>query len=101
MEWATGLFCNGQSWPGGTATAITHGIQSNNAWRFRFAADAILNFYRILQTNPDHKGPLIDINVVTFHWEFNATPAFANLLARLPKWAFPVASTASLQAYSF
>lgn len=63
-----------------------------------------INFLKISiirQTKADHSGPFIDINVVTFHWEFNATPVFANLLKRVPKWAFPVVSTASLQAYTF
>lgn len=52
-------------------------------------------------TKSNHAGPLVDISIVTFHWKFNPTPSFANLLSRIPKWAFPVPSIASLQAYAF
>lgn len=60
-----------------------------------------LQLHLEFNTKAGHNGPLVDVTVVTFHWEFQATPAFANLLARIPKWTFPVASTASLQAHTF
>lgn len=53
------------------------------------------------QAKTGHSGPLVDVSIVTFNWEFKPTPVFANLLARVPKWAFPVPSTASLQAFTF
>lgn len=114
MEWKGWLFYNGQSWFRSTATSTAHGIQCNDSILISFWAPLIricicLVEYKFssmsplffLQTKPGHSGPFFDINVVTFHWEFNATPVFANLLARIPKWAFPVASTASLQSHTF
>lgn len=53
------------------------------------------------QTETNHNGPVVDISVVTTHWTFDATPIFSDLLARFPKWAFPVSNVASVQAFVF
>lgn len=70
---------------------VTHGLEAPPL-ELRMEFDVNFNYTH---------GPLIDFSVVTFHWEFKPTPVFANLLARVPKWAFPVASVASLQAHVF
>lgn len=47
--------------------------------------------------------PLIDVTIVTIHWEYfkEHTPPFAQLLARVPPWAFAVSSVAELHAKTF
>ncbi|XP_031617647.1 endoplasmic reticulum metallopeptidase 1-like [Contarinia nasturtii] len=69
---------------------VTHGLEAPP-----------LELHMEFDTKTGHIGPLVDVTIVTFHWEFKPTPAFANLLARVPKWAFPVPSIASLQAHVF
>lgn len=47
--------------------------------------------------------PVIDATIVTIHWEYfkEHTPPFAQLLARVPPWAFAVSSVAELHAHTF
>jgi len=51
----------------------------------------------------NYDGPLIDIIIVSTHWEYHKehTPAFSILLKRIPKWAFAVPSVAALEAFTF
>lgn len=51
----------------------------------------------------DHKKSLADIALTTFHFEYHKdhTPTFANILAKLPKWAHAVPSVASLTSWTF
>lgn len=72
---------------------ITHGLEAE-------PMEISLEF----KTNSEnYTRSLVDISLVTFHWEYHKehTPTFANLLAKVPKWAFAVPSVASLTSWSF
>lgn len=72
---------------------ITHGLEAPP-----------MNITLDLKTDKnDYDGLLLDISLVTFHWEYHKehTPTFANLLAKVPKWAFAVPSVAALRSWSF
>lgn len=72
---------------------ITHGLEAPTM-------NITLNF----KTNEDDfNGPLVDIALVTFHWEYHKehTPTFANLLAKVPTWAFVVPSVASYKSWVY
>ncbi|XP_055371692.1 endoplasmic reticulum metallopeptidase 1-like [Condylostylus longicornis] len=72
---------------------ITHGLEANG-----------MNITIDFETNNEkYTKPLVDISVVTWHWEYykEHTPTFANILAKVPKWAFAVPSVASLTAFTF
>lgn len=46
---------------------------------------------------------LMDISVVTVHWEYHAehTPTFTNLIAKVPRWAFLVPSVAAVDVFEY
>lgn len=46
---------------------------------------------------------LLDMAVVTTHWEHYAehTPAFNNLMAKVPKWSFLVPSVAAVDVFEY
>lgn len=72
---------------------ITHGLEAPP-----------MNITLDLKTKLPHQtGSLVDIAIVTFHWEYHKehTPTFANLLAKIPKWAFAVPSVASYKSWIF
>lgn len=72
---------------------ITHGINGS-------VMDVILD---LQASHENYDGPLVDITVVTTHWEYHKefTPTFNGLLARVPKWAFAVPSVASLESRTY
>lgn len=53
--------------------------------------------------NENYDGPLLDVTVVTHHWEYHKehTSTFAALLAKLPSWAFAVPAVASINTWIF
>lgn len=63
----------------------------------------LMYIFRFQVNDPKFDGPLIDLTIVTFHWEYHAqhTPAFNSLLSRVPKWAFTVPAVASLRSWIF
>ncbi|XP_055905553.1 endoplasmic reticulum metallopeptidase 1-like [Eupeodes corollae] len=72
---------------------ISHGIES-----------APMNITLDFKTTSDnHERPLVDISLVTLHSEYHKehTPAFAHILAKLPRWAYAVPSVASLVSWTF
>jgi Peptidase family M28 len=94
--------------------SLTDVLPDPNYWNKQFAyfvmvthgldAKAPLNITLTLGTDmADFDGPLVDVTVVTTHWEYQRefTPIFTTLLARVPSWAFVVPSVASLKAYTF
>lgn len=60
-----------------------------------------MNVSLTLEIPSEHyEGTILDITLVGFYWEFEITPLFAQLLARVPKWAFAVPSVASLHSWT-
>lgn len=102
MEWQRRIFRDGHAWTGGPSHEFHIDLPSkyNGVGRSDPSFNVILTF-QTKDANPT--GPIVDINVVTFHWEYHKehTPAFAQLLARVPKWAFAVPAVASLHAWTF
>lgn len=73
---------------------ITHGVEPkpfNVTMEFKLADEAV------------GKSTVIDISVVTTHWEYHSehTPVFNNLITKVPKWVFVVPSVAAVDVYEF
>lgn len=71
---------------------ITHGLKGD-------PMNVIIDLNGAIRDNE----PIIDVTLVTIHWEYfkEHTPPHAQLLARVPPWAFVVSSVAELHAYTF
>lgn len=52
---------------------------------------------------PNYDGPLVDVTLVSFNVEYQKeyAPAFAKLLAKMPKWTDTTASVSSLESWIF
>lgn len=72
---------------------ITHGLEHD-------ALNITLSFKT---ADKDFKRSLVDITLVTTHFEHHKehTSIFANMLAKLPSWAYAVPSVASLKSWTF
>lgn len=59
--------------------------------------------YHFQLDTPNYDGPLLDVSLVTFHFEYHKehTSTFAAMLAKVPSWAFVVPSVASVQIWTF
>jgi hypothetical protein len=72
---------------------ITHGLDAGP-----------MNITMVVESEiVDFDGPLVDITIVTTHWENHRefTPIFTTFLSRVPSWAFVVPSVASLTSLIF
>lgn len=108
------LFYRSYSWSWSTSVRTENGIRCKRStyfnwcqWKYSIILFSIFNssihFILRLQTKIGHTGPLVDVSVLTFHWRtsFKPTPAFTDLLARVPKWAYYAPSVKSLQTHVY